>query len=78
MSSLARLAPGQTLAGARWDYRIVNAIKGDNSHQSTVYKAEVHPRTDVSDSPNGPCVVTPLWTVKADSATKDSNQNSFF
>ncbi|KAA8611687.1 Serine/threonine-protein kinase DCLK [Pyrenophora tritici-repentis] len=57
MSSLARLAPGQTLAGARWDYRIVNAIKGDNSHQSTVYKAEVHPRTDVSDSPNGPTVI---------------------
>jgi hypothetical protein len=51
MSSLARLAPGHVLPGAQWDYRIVKAIKGDNTHRSTVYMAEVLPHADVLESP---------------------------
>lgn len=50
MSSLARLAPGQRLTGARWDYRIVEAISRDNTHQSTIYKAKVLPHADVPKS----------------------------
>ena len=51
MSSLARLAPGLILAGARWDYRIVKAIKGDNTHQSAVFMAKVLPHADAPDPP---------------------------
>lgn len=51
MSSLARFAPGHTLAGARWDYRIVKGIKGDNTHRSTVYMAEALPHADVPEPP---------------------------
>ncbi|PSN63616.1 hypothetical protein BS50DRAFT_678881 [Corynespora cassiicola Philippines] len=58
MSSLARLAPGRILAGARWDYRIFKAIKGDNTHQSAVFMAEVLPHADVPDPPKWAMIKT--------------------
>lgn len=51
MLSLARLAPGHTLPGARWDYRIVKAVKGDNTHRSAVFMAKVLPHDDVPNPP---------------------------
>jgi len=52
MSSLASTATapamkiGQTLAGARWDYRLTKPLE-EGVHQSTVFKAEVLPRDGV-------------------------------
>ncbi|KXG53972.1 uncharacterized protein PGRI_010220 [Penicillium griseofulvum] len=47
-SSLARklpsLTPGQVLRGVRWNYRILEHIKGDNTHISNIFKAQVVPR----------------------------------
>ena len=52
MSSLTSTATapamkvGQTLVGARWDYRLTKPLE-DGVHQSTVFKAEVLPRDGV-------------------------------
>lgn len=51
MSSLARLAPGHTLAGAQWDYLIVRAIRGDKTHRSAVYIAKVVPHDGALEPP---------------------------
>jgi hypothetical protein len=58
--SLARkmssLTPGHVLRGARWNYRVLEPVKGDSTHISTVFKAQVVPRE---------CVVpeVPEWFV---------------
>ncbi|RDW83624.1 uncharacterized protein DSM5745_03950 [Aspergillus mulundensis] len=38
---MSSLAPGHILQGASWDYRILNPLNGDNTHTSTVLKAEI-------------------------------------
>lgn len=48
---MSSLAPGHLLQGARWDYRIVDAVKGDSTHTSTVYKAKVLPRENATNVP---------------------------
>ncbi|KAF3020835.1 hypothetical protein E8E15_006980 [Penicillium rubens] len=44
-SSLARkkssITPGHVLRGAYWNYRVLEPVKGDNTHTSTVFKAQV-------------------------------------
>ncbi|KAJ9302768.1 hypothetical protein DTO271G3_142 [Paecilomyces variotii] len=52
------LRPGDLLQGAHWDYRVIDAVKGDSMHPSTVFKAKVIPHKDGAN--------TPLWaTIKA-------------
>ncbi|CAI7573741.1 unnamed protein product [Penicillium glandicola] len=41
--TISSLAPGNILRGKHWNYRILNLVKGDNTHISTVFKAEVIP-----------------------------------
>ncbi|KAF2870953.1 hypothetical protein BDV95DRAFT_628872 [Massariosphaeria phaeospora] len=45
------LAPGHILPGARWNYHILDSVKGDNTHLSTVFKAEVVPHNNVNNAP---------------------------
>lgn len=45
------LAPGRLLRGALWGYRIVEAVKGDKTHRSTLFKARVVPRENASNTP---------------------------
>ncbi|KAI3390808.1 hypothetical protein diail_8586, partial [Diaporthe ilicicola] len=48
---MSSLAPGHLLQGAKWGYRITDAIKGDNTHASAIFKARVVPREDGPDTP---------------------------
>ncbi|KAI1930396.1 hypothetical protein LOZ07_000125 [Ophidiomyces ophidiicola] len=50
------LNPGQILQGNRWNYRILKAVKGDSTHTSTIFKAEVLPHRNTTESP-------PKWAV---------------
>ncbi|KAB8270697.1 kinase-like domain-containing protein, partial [Aspergillus minisclerotigenes] len=56
--TISSLAPRYTLQGARWDYRILRPIMGDNTHISTVFKAEVIPRKNGENTSK-----TPQWAV---------------
>jgi hypothetical protein len=44
-NSLARkmssLTSGHVLRGACWNYRVLEPVKGDNTHISTVFKAQI-------------------------------------
>lgn len=51
---MSSLAPGCVPQGARWDYRILTPIKGDNTHISTVFKAKVVPRENTGSSSRVP------------------------
>ncbi|KAE8338357.1 hypothetical protein BDV24DRAFT_176801 [Aspergillus arachidicola] len=55
---ISSLAPGYTLQGSRWDYRILTPIEGDNTHISTVFNPKVNPRENAEDTPK-----TPQWAV---------------
>ncbi|KAL3477402.1 hypothetical protein BJX99DRAFT_269811 [Aspergillus californicus] len=44
--TMLSLPPGSIVQGARWNYRILNPVKGDNTHISTVFKADVVPLED--------------------------------
>ncbi|KAJ5687359.1 hypothetical protein N7455_006407 [Penicillium solitum] len=37
------LAPGNILRGTYWSYHILNLVKGDSTHISSLFKAEVMP-----------------------------------
>ncbi|KAF1950008.1 kinase-like protein [Byssothecium circinans] len=50
--TMSSLAPGHLLQGAHWGYRIVDAVKGDNTHASAVFKARVLPRENASNAPH--------------------------
>ncbi|KGO73366.1 hypothetical protein PITC_086540 [Penicillium italicum] len=41
---MSSLTPGHVLRGAYWNYRVLEPVKGDNTHISTVFKAHVVPR----------------------------------
>ncbi|KAF9890791.1 hypothetical protein FE257_005361 [Aspergillus nanangensis] len=51
---MSSLAPGSILQGAHWNYRILNPVKGDNTHLSTVFKAEVLLRGNARNDPKPP------------------------
>ncbi|KAL4782105.1 hypothetical protein BJX76DRAFT_349646 [Aspergillus varians] len=51
---MSSLVPGHVLQGTRWNYRILNPVKGDNTHISTVFKAEVIARENVPNSFRAP------------------------
>ncbi|PGH01636.1 serine/threonine protein kinase [Polytolypa hystricis UAMH7299] len=44
-------APGHILLGAHWNYHILEAVKGDNTHASTVFKAKVVPHENTINAP---------------------------
>ncbi|KAJ5908739.1 hypothetical protein N7495_001421 [Penicillium taxi] len=48
---MSSLAPGNILQGAYWKYRILDPIKGDKTHLSTVFKAEVIADEDAHKTP---------------------------
>lgn len=48
--AMSSLTAGQVLQGAQWDYRIVDALKGDKTHASAVFKAKVIPRENGFDN----------------------------
>lgn len=56
--SMSSLTPGRVLQGARWDYRILTPVKGDNTHISTVFRAKVVPRENA-----GSPLRVPQWFV---------------
>ncbi|KAL1882884.1 hypothetical protein Daus18300_000522 [Diaporthe australafricana] len=48
---MSSLAPGNFLQGANWDYHIVDAVKGDSTHASAIFKAKVVPRGNAINAP---------------------------
>ncbi|KAJ5202317.1 hypothetical protein N7449_004396 [Penicillium cf. viridicatum] len=52
---MSSLTPGHVLRGAYWNYRVLEPVKGDNTHISTVFKAQVVLRdTHVAEVPEVP------------------------
>lgn len=49
--TISSLAPGHVLQGAQWDYRIVDAVKGDSTHASAVFRAKIVPRENTPNAP---------------------------
>lgn len=48
---MSSLTSGQVLAGAKWNYRLIDALEGDGTHQSVAFKAKVIPKYGVLDAP---------------------------
>ncbi|KKZ61071.1 hypothetical protein EMCG_04315 [[Emmonsia] crescens] len=48
---MSSLTSGQVFTGAKWNYQIVNALTGDGTHSSTVFKAKVLQKDGVLDAP---------------------------
>lgn len=59
MRTMASLAAGVVLRGTRWNYRILDPIKGDTTHISNAFKAEVIPREKPRHVPK-----VPRWFVR--------------
>jgi hypothetical protein len=51
LRSLSSLALGHILQGAHWNYHIIDAVKGDITHASIVFKAEVIPHEHTLNVP---------------------------
>ncbi|PYI07048.1 hypothetical protein BO78DRAFT_418202 [Aspergillus sclerotiicarbonarius CBS 121057] len=51
---MSSLVPGFILRGARWNYRILHTITGDNTHISTIFKAAVFPHENADQHPDAP------------------------
>lgn len=49
--TMSSLAPGYILQGACWNYRILSPVKGDTTHISTVFKAQVVPHGHAPKAP---------------------------
>ncbi|KAH9894621.1 kinase-like domain-containing protein [Xylariomycetidae sp. FL2044] len=60
LRSVATLAEGQTLKGKKWDYQIVEPIKGDATHNSAVFKARVVPTNASTCGPTWAVIKTAL------------------
>ncbi|KAI3299492.1 hypothetical protein DTO002I6_1719 [Penicillium roqueforti] len=54
--AISSLAPGSILQGTYWNYRILNHnhVKGDSTHISDVFKAEVIPHENYHNTPKAP------------------------
>ncbi|KAL7626845.1 hypothetical protein AAE478_003619 [Parahypoxylon ruwenzoriense] len=64
---MSSLAPGHILPGARWNYRVLEAVKGDKTHASTVFKAEV--------VRHGNTINAPQWFVVLHQPSPNSEAN---
>ncbi|OAX80394.1 serine/threonine protein kinase [Emergomyces africanus] len=51
LRNLSSLASGQVLTGAKWNYRVIDALVGDGTHKSGAFKAEVLPKDGALDAP---------------------------
>lgn len=72
------LDPGHLLRGANWGYRIVEAVKGDKTHASAVFKARVVPRENASNKPQW--FVIPQWLypmIDSNASNQGYHQESF-
>lgn len=49
--TMSSLAPGFILPGAHWDYHILETVKEDNTHASTIFKAQIVPRENTINAP---------------------------
>ncbi|KAL1614354.1 hypothetical protein SLS56_012127 [Neofusicoccum ribis] len=61
ISSISRamsLSRGQVLPGARWDYSVIEPLRGDGTHTSTAFKARIVPKRHGFDVPqwSAPCI----------------------
>lgn len=50
-SAMSTLAPGQKLRGAKWEYQIIEPLKGDDTHISTLFKARILPNNQIANAP---------------------------
>lgn len=62
---MSLLRPGQVLSGAHWRYRIVEALHGDTTHLSSVFKAQVLEENTVSTAPQ--------WAVIKEASSKHTS-----
>ncbi|KAJ5795040.1 hypothetical protein N7457_001639 [Penicillium paradoxum] len=51
---MSSLTPGHVLQGACWNYSLMEHVKGDHTHNSDVFKAQVVPRENARVVPEGP------------------------
>ncbi|KAF2453077.1 kinase-like domain-containing protein [Lineolata rhizophorae] len=57
---MATLTKGQTLRGKKWDYRIIEPIRGDGTHSAAVFKASVLSKNDSTCDPTWAVIKTAL------------------
>jgi len=60
---MSSLAPGHILSGARWNYRIKEAVEGDNTQISTDFKAEIIQHKNSLGSPQWFVIVSSSLTL---------------
>ncbi|KAL1885132.1 hypothetical protein Plec18167_001789 [Paecilomyces lecythidis] len=48
---MSSLHSGEILLGSRWNYRVIDAVKGDSTHASTIFKAGIVPYKSHTDAP---------------------------
>ncbi|OJD12621.1 hypothetical protein ACJ73_09319 [Blastomyces percursus] len=48
---MSSFTSGQVLTGAKWNYRLLDALEGDGTHKSVAFKAKVLPKYGVLDAP---------------------------
>jgi hypothetical protein len=67
---MSSITPGHVLRGAYWNYRVLEPVKGDNTHVSTVFKAQVvaHDARVVPEVPEWFVALTISRLFKANSA----------
>lgn len=75
---MSSLVPGQFLEGKRWDYHIVEPVRGDGTHTSVIWKAEpVRRKENATDIPKWFVMLyQPSPNSKANSATQGYCQKS--
>jgi hypothetical protein len=61
---MSSLAPGRILSGARWNYRIKEAVEGDNTQISTGFKAEIIQHESSLGSPHWFVIVSSSFTLQ--------------
>lgn len=78
--TMSSLASGYILQGACWNYRILKPVKGDSTHISNVFKAEVVPHGNASNASKAPqwfVCINRIQTLMTNSATQGFYQSSF-
>jgi hypothetical protein len=75
--NMSSLASGQVLTGAKWNYRVIDALKGDGTHKSAAFKAEVLPKDGILDASKWFAMLHPTpANSKANPSNQDFHQNS--
>jgi hypothetical protein len=61
---MSSLAPGHILSGARWNYRIKEAVEGDNTQISIGFRAEIIQHESSLASPQWFVIVSSSFTLQ--------------